>query len=276
MPRPWKPPTLEALWRAPGEDVAIVPGTADFGPGHVRLTFLVIDGQGRVVTRPTARVWLARGPEGAAVRGDDRRVGADRRPRTPPSPARRRTIFVTHLQLDEARQVLGPGRAGRRPEDPGGRNRRRQEQDRRAGRRRGCGRLEDPHARDRDARPADDVDDAGSGSSTAARSPMRSGRRSPSSSSSRRRSTARAAPAARSWTSSARSAAGTRSRASPSSMSRSTRTTIPRRARTSGCGSGGFRPSRGSSSSAPDGKVRERFEGTVSVAELDAAVDRLE
>ena len=54
-------PTLEALWRAPGEDVAVVPGTADFGPGEVRFTFLVVDGQGRVVTRPTARVWLARG-----------------------------------------------------------------------------------------------------------------------------------------------------------------------------------------------------------------------
>ena len=52
--------TLEALWRAPGEDVAIVPGTADFGPGNVRLTFLVVDGKGRVVTRPRAKVWLAR------------------------------------------------------------------------------------------------------------------------------------------------------------------------------------------------------------------------
>ena len=52
-------PTLEALWRAPGEDVAIVPGTSDFGPGTVRFTFLVVDGQGRVVTRPTAKVWLA-------------------------------------------------------------------------------------------------------------------------------------------------------------------------------------------------------------------------
>ena len=27
-------PTLESLWRAPGEDVAIVPGAADFGPGQ--------------------------------------------------------------------------------------------------------------------------------------------------------------------------------------------------------------------------------------------------
>jgi hypothetical protein len=53
--------TLEALWRAPGEDVAIVPGAADFGPGRVRLSFLVIDGENRVVTRPTARVWVSRG-----------------------------------------------------------------------------------------------------------------------------------------------------------------------------------------------------------------------
>ena len=54
-------PTLEALWRAPGEDVAVVPGSSDFGPGTVRFTFLVIDGQGRVVSRPTAKIWLARG-----------------------------------------------------------------------------------------------------------------------------------------------------------------------------------------------------------------------
>ena len=55
--------TLKTLVDAPGEDVAIVPGSTDFGPGRVRLSFLVVDGQGRVVTRPTARVWLARGLE---------------------------------------------------------------------------------------------------------------------------------------------------------------------------------------------------------------------
>jgi hypothetical protein len=56
--------TLEALLHAPGEDVAIVPGTADFGPGNVRLTFLVVDSQSRVITRPKARVWLARDLKG--------------------------------------------------------------------------------------------------------------------------------------------------------------------------------------------------------------------
>ena len=53
--------SLEALRQAPGEDVAIVPGTADFAPGRVRFSFLVVDGRGQLVTRPTARVWLARG-----------------------------------------------------------------------------------------------------------------------------------------------------------------------------------------------------------------------
>jgi hypothetical protein len=51
--------TLEELWRAPGDDVAIVPGTASHEPGDVRVSFLVTDAQGRVMTLPTARVWVA-------------------------------------------------------------------------------------------------------------------------------------------------------------------------------------------------------------------------
>ena len=92
-------PTLEALWRAPGEDVAITPGSADFGPGRVRLTFLIIDGQGGVVTRPSARIWIARGlkeqpfarttarSEAIGVQGSD--------------PADATEIFVTYLKLPE-------------------------------------------------------------------------------------------------------------------------------------------------------------------------------
>ena len=89
--------TLEDLLHAPGEDVAIVPGTADFGPGNVRLTYLVVDGQSRVVTRPTAKVWLARSLNGkpflettarseliGVEGGDDADVGA---------------IFVTRLEI---------------------------------------------------------------------------------------------------------------------------------------------------------------------------------
>lgn len=91
--------TLEALWRAPGEDVAIVPGAADFGPGTVRLPFLVVDGQGRVVTRPTARIWVARALEGEPFATGTARaesIGV-----TGPEPGEPSEIFVTELDLPE-------------------------------------------------------------------------------------------------------------------------------------------------------------------------------
>lgn len=53
--------TLEALWRAGGESVGAVAGTSDFQVGTNRVSFLVVDGQGRVSEEPTARVWIARG-----------------------------------------------------------------------------------------------------------------------------------------------------------------------------------------------------------------------
>lgn len=55
--------TLEQLWRAPGDDVAVVAGTANHQPGRVRVSFLVVDAEGAVVTLPTARVWVARALE---------------------------------------------------------------------------------------------------------------------------------------------------------------------------------------------------------------------
>jgi hypothetical protein len=53
--------TLEALWRQPGEDVGLINGTADFAPGEIRLSFLVVDREGRAIARPQARVWIAGG-----------------------------------------------------------------------------------------------------------------------------------------------------------------------------------------------------------------------
>ena len=53
--------SIEALFRAPGEDVAVVAGTSDYAPGQNRVSFLVVDGKSRLVERPTARVWVARG-----------------------------------------------------------------------------------------------------------------------------------------------------------------------------------------------------------------------
>jgi hypothetical protein len=92
-------PTLEALWRAPGEDVAVVPGSADFGTGTVRFTFLVIDGQGRVVTRPTAKIWLARGLKTkpfaqTTARSESIGVGGS-------EPGEPEEVFVAQLELEE-------------------------------------------------------------------------------------------------------------------------------------------------------------------------------
>jgi len=51
--------TLEELWRAPGDDVAIVAGTSSHEPGDVRVSFLVLDSEVRPVMLPEARVWVA-------------------------------------------------------------------------------------------------------------------------------------------------------------------------------------------------------------------------
>jgi hypothetical protein len=51
--------TLEELWRAQGDDVAVVAGTANHEPGEVRVSFLVVDSEGRVALLPTARIWVA-------------------------------------------------------------------------------------------------------------------------------------------------------------------------------------------------------------------------
>ncbi len=51
--------TLEELWRQPGDDVAVIPGTENHEIGDVRVSFLVVDAEGAVVALPTARVWVA-------------------------------------------------------------------------------------------------------------------------------------------------------------------------------------------------------------------------
>jgi hypothetical protein len=96
---PSAPSTLEALWRAPGADVAVVPGAADFGPGTIRYTFLVIDGQGRVVTRPTAKVWLARSLESkpfAQTTARSETIGV-----AESEPGEAQEVFVAELELGE-------------------------------------------------------------------------------------------------------------------------------------------------------------------------------
>lgn len=53
-----KPGTLDAIWREAGPGVALVPGTSDYAPGNIRISFLVVSSQGRVIERPRARFWI--------------------------------------------------------------------------------------------------------------------------------------------------------------------------------------------------------------------------
>jgi len=53
------PGSLESLWRNSGESVSLIPGTSDYSPGRLRISFLVVDPRGRVISRPQARVWIA-------------------------------------------------------------------------------------------------------------------------------------------------------------------------------------------------------------------------
>ena len=48
--------TLDALLAQPGPDIALVQGTTDYAVGELRVTFLVIDSQARLIQRPRARV----------------------------------------------------------------------------------------------------------------------------------------------------------------------------------------------------------------------------
>jgi hypothetical protein len=49
--------SLQSL--AGSKPIAIVPGTEDFQPGRNRVSFLIIDAQSRAISTPTARVWMA-------------------------------------------------------------------------------------------------------------------------------------------------------------------------------------------------------------------------
>ncbi|HZT44811.1 MAG TPA: hypothetical protein VFA24_01420 [Gaiellaceae bacterium] len=55
-----EPGTLAAFLDRPGPDVAAVQGTSDYAVGEVRVTFLVVDRQARLISRPRARFLVAR------------------------------------------------------------------------------------------------------------------------------------------------------------------------------------------------------------------------
>jgi hypothetical protein len=55
-----QPGTLDHLWHTSKQAVVLIPGTSDYGPGDVRVSFLVVTDRGKAVETPTADVWVAR------------------------------------------------------------------------------------------------------------------------------------------------------------------------------------------------------------------------
>jgi hypothetical protein len=59
--------TLGAVLERAGPDVSLVQGTKDYSVGRIRVTFLVVDPQAKVVSRPQARVWIGRSLDSTPV-----------------------------------------------------------------------------------------------------------------------------------------------------------------------------------------------------------------
>jgi hypothetical protein len=59
------PGSVGAILSQPGPDVALTPGTSDYARGPVRVVFLLIDNHGRQIRRPQARVWVAKSLDAA-------------------------------------------------------------------------------------------------------------------------------------------------------------------------------------------------------------------
>ena len=92
--------SLASLMKRPGEDVAVVAGDADFAPGDLRFSFLVIGHDARPVDRPRATVWLARSQSGRPFE----RAIAELEPIGPPGAGESafggvNSIYVVHLPI---------------------------------------------------------------------------------------------------------------------------------------------------------------------------------
>ena len=110
------PGTLEALAQAPGlKTVVLTPGDADFAPGPVRFSFLVVAKDGRLVAKPKADVWIARGFKDKPYQRTVARLEQIGAPgSTTPRSTRRRSTSRTFARPLRARTGCSRDRVGRR------------------------------------------------------------------------------------------------------------------------------------------------------------------
>jgi hypothetical protein len=94
-----KSATLDGIWRRAGPAVALVPGTSDYGRGTIRVSFLVVDPQGRVVERPRARVWIGRSRDAAPFAATTATLEPVGVPGAATDSGDVKNIYVTHVRV---------------------------------------------------------------------------------------------------------------------------------------------------------------------------------
>jgi hypothetical protein len=97
--------TLDSILARPGPDIGVTAGASEFVPGAVRFPFLVIDNDAKPVERAAATVWVAKSRTGAPFE----RVSARLEPvgvpgRSEPAFGGVTKIYVAHLRLPQARR----------------------------------------------------------------------------------------------------------------------------------------------------------------------------
>jgi hypothetical protein len=91
--------SLNALMKRPGPDVPVIAAAADFQPGVVRFPFLVLRDDGRSVERPTAEVWLATSRGRKPFAETLARLESIDVPGRPASSADLRRLYIAHLSI---------------------------------------------------------------------------------------------------------------------------------------------------------------------------------
>jgi hypothetical protein len=94
--------TLERLWQNSGQTVALVPGTSDYAPGDVRFSFLVVTNRGKTVATPTARVWLARNRDAAPFERTIAKLEPVGVPGASVDEGDVKSLYVAHLHVSAA------------------------------------------------------------------------------------------------------------------------------------------------------------------------------
>lgn len=95
--------TLDSILQRPGPDIGITAGAGDFAPGAVRFPFLVIASNAKPVERPAAAVWVATSRDGKPfqhVRAKLEPIGVPGQSEAAFGGVRR--IYVAHLRIPRA------------------------------------------------------------------------------------------------------------------------------------------------------------------------------